>query len=104
MFRRFLITWLVLSILGYGMAMAADVHNELSTNQTHVISDHAANFTHADNADDCDHCCHGIFHLLGLVNAKKFGFTAYSFTLLSPYSITITTPPNTTPFRPPILT
>jgi len=88
MFRRFIITWFALSILGYGLAMAADVHNELSTDQTHIISDQLIDFSDAHNDSDCDHCCHGVLHLLGLISTGEVGFTVYCATSLSPYSIT----------------
>ncbi|MCU7930282.1 MAG: hypothetical protein KZQ90_05740 [Candidatus Thiodiazotropha sp. (ex Codakia rugifera)] len=72
MLRRLLTTWLIISILGYGMAMAADLHIELSPDQSHAISDHHP--YQPNDVDDnagCDHCCHGVLHLIGLKSSEN---------------------------------
>jgi|UPI000761A84A hypothetical protein len=102
MLRRLLITWLVVSILGYGMALAADVHNELSTDQTHTIGDHATNPSDMDDASDSDHCCHGIIHLLGLNRAEAIKLSADRGVLRTTYPVSIVSSPPTFLFRPPI--
>ncbi|MCF6282916.1 MAG: hypothetical protein L3J28_12045 [Candidatus Polarisedimenticolaceae bacterium] len=68
MIHRLIITWLVISILGYGMVFAADTHfGESPIDQVAVLDD-----THNIPSDDPhdlsanDHCSHGSFHLLGL--------------------------------------
>ncbi len=80
MFRRLIITWLVVSILGYGMALAADLHAGLATDPVHASGDHATSSdAHANDADDagcCDHCCHGVAHLLGLKRCDTFDLSA----------------------------
>lgn len=69
MIQRLLITmWLVLSILGYGMVIAADVHTEESPVDHQVVSlgdadDHTGDL---HNLTTHNHCGHGSFHLLGL--------------------------------------
>ncbi len=100
--RRVLITWLIVSILGNGMAVAADVHNELASDQTHTLDDHAANPGDTDNYDDCDHCCHGVTHLLGLNSATALSLTTNRGIILTPYSIFLASFSPHSPFRPPI--
>ncbi len=102
MLRRLLITWLVVSILGYGMAVVADVHNELATDQTHAIGDHATNPGDTDDASGCDHCCHGVIHLLGLNSAETFNLAADRSILLIPYSVSLISFSPPLPLRPPI--
>ncbi len=102
MLRRILITWLVVSILGYGMAVAADVHSELATDQTHAIGDHTTNPSDTDDASDCDHCCHGVIHLLGLHSAEALNLTTDRSILLIPYLVSLTSFSPPSPLRPPI--
>ena len=71
--RRLLALWVLVSLLGYGSAWAMDLHEALSPMQasgqfadvtTAVLP---ADRQHApERAPDCDHCCHGLSHLLGL--------------------------------------
>ncbi|WP_456375807.1 hypothetical protein [Thiolapillus sp.] len=63
MLSRFLKIWLILSIFGYGMVLASDVHGDLAGVQDVHLMDN-----NADPADDdgCHHCAHGVSHLLGL--------------------------------------
>lgn len=70
MLRRFVATWLMLSILGYGMAVIADVHHDdiaQSGMHSHLLGDADGQTDHPDQQTDSDHCCHGVAHLLGLV-------------------------------------
>ncbi len=62
--RRLIATWLMLSVLGYGMVVMADVHEEVAQAGLHepLLPDHDQQQT------DCDHCCHGLVHLLGLTS------------------------------------
>jgi len=103
MLRRFLISWLVVSLLGYGMALAADVHLEISTDRTHAVGDHATDPAGADDAADCDHCCHGVLHLLGLNGAEPVDFPVDRNSVLFPYSVSIPSFALATLLRPPIL-
>ncbi len=65
MLRRLLVTCLIVSILGYGMALAADVHGELDADDRVAALDTGADQDpHSDSG--CGHCSHGIIHLLGL--------------------------------------
>ncbi len=105
MFRRLIITWLVVSILGYGMALAADLHAGLATDPSHVLGDHATGSdAHVNDADGgcCDHCCHGAAHLLGLKRGDTFELPAERgvFPLSPAVSSTSFLPPS--PLRPPI--
>ncbi len=67
MIHRLIITWLVISILGYGMAIAADVHyGETQADQV-VALDDAGNLPDDPHGLPAhDQCGHGSFHLLGL--------------------------------------
>lgn len=102
MLRRFLVTWLALSILGYGMVVTADVHSDLSTDQVHAIGDHTPNPNDLDDSSSCDHCCHGIIHLLGLNNAETSNLAASRSILSNPYSVSLISFPPPPLFRPPI--
>ena len=103
MLRRLLITWLLVSIVGYGMALAADVHVELSSDQTHAIGDHATDPTDTGDEADCDHCCHGVLHLLGLKSDGNLDVPDDRNALRFPYSFLIKSTSPTTLLRPPIL-
>ena len=64
MVRHLIITWLVISILGYGMAIAADVHDE----ETQVMTVGDVTHLHDDphTLPAHDQCGHGSFHLLAI--------------------------------------
>jgi hypothetical protein len=66
MLARILKIWLIVSIFGYGLVLAADIHGELSVDHAVQLLDD--NSSVDDTADDggCHHCAHGISHLLGL--------------------------------------
>lgn len=104
MFRRLVAIWLMLSILGYGMAVTADVHNESVQSHDHVL---LLTDTHTDSDPvgqeiDCDHCCHGLAHMLGLVSeAEELPVTGISLPIIhrSKYPCFIFQAPA---FRPPI--
>ncbi len=102
MLRRFLVTWLVVSILGYGMAMAADVHNDLASDHIHIIGEHVNNQSDTDDAVGCDHCCHGVLHLLGLNSTETFNLEADLGIVPASYSVSLVSffPPSV--LRPPI--
>ncbi len=104
MFRRFLVTWLVVSILGYGVAVNADVHDEISTDQVHAIGDHTANPADLDDLSSCDHCCHGLIHLLGLNSTETLNLAANCSATPSPYSVSFISLSPPSLFRPPIAT
>ncbi|MCU7903076.1 MAG: hypothetical protein KZQ66_14635 [Candidatus Thiodiazotropha sp. (ex Lucinoma aequizonata)] len=54
------------------MVMAANLHIELSTDQTHAISDHHPSQPNdVDEKVDSDHCCHGVLHLIGLKSSES---------------------------------
>ncbi|RDH92420.1 MAG: hypothetical protein DIZ77_00800 [endosymbiont of Seepiophila jonesi] len=99
MLRRLIIAWLIVSILGYGMALAADAHNEQSTDHTHEIGD---NTTHPADASDSDHCCHGGIHLLGLTQAEAIKLSADQGIFWTPYPVSRASSPPAFLFRPPI--
>ena len=103
MLVRILKIWLMVSIFGYGMALAADVHGELAADSIHLSAD--STDLSGDPADDSDcthHCAHGSSHLLGLncasgipgMGSRSILLTDY---LLSWYSFS---PPSL--LRPPI--
>jgi len=71
--RRLLALWLLVSLLGYGSLWAMDLHGgDAASHQsaTHLadVTDAASTELPADQAVEppCDHCCHGISHLLAL--------------------------------------
>ncbi len=106
MFARFLKIWLIVSILGYGIALASEVHNEPVDNKVVQLSaDHPQSDTVNDVTDDsdCNHCGHGTSHLLGLCFIDKV-YVIHSDSILlgyhtvSRYSFS---PPSL--FRPPIV-
>jgi len=102
MLRRLLITWIIVSILGYGMAVVADVHFESAIDRTHAIGDHTPDPIDLDGSPSCDHGCHGVIHLLGLKSAEVQGLITGSSMLSIPYSFSFTSFSPTLPFRPPI--
>ena len=105
MLRSLLIVWLLISNLGYGMALLSDVHGGASLNTDTLSPHHLSHATdHLDTEDECDHCCHGLTHLLGLIKTDSLGPTVTQATIATPYSPPFTAPPPKKPFRPPITT
>ena len=102
MLRHFFIAWLILSILGYGMAMAADVHNDQASDHTHAISDHVNSQSDSDDSVGCDHCCHGVIHLLGLNSTETFYLVADRSIVHAPYLVSFTSVSPPSILRPPI--
>lgn len=78
MLTRLLITWLMMTIFGYGMALAVDIHNVQLPELAHSMDLHAAadQSSHADHDDSPrhDHCYHGSSHLVGLNSALYIDF------------------------------
>jgi hypothetical protein len=102
MLRRFLIIWLTVSILGYGMTMAAGVHAESASDSSYVFTDDSDTSSSQHNGTDCDHCCHGIIHLLGLINTSTFVISNSRTALPIPYSRSLHSFLPTSLLRPPI--
>ena len=98
---RFLIFWLILSILGYGMAMAADLHDGLHGDDHQQSADHQA-AQNTDHEAGCDHCCHGLMHLLGLPKSEAFELISCDARVQTSYLVKSTRSPPSPLFRPPI--
>ncbi len=102
--RRLLLIWLIVSVLGYGIALAADLHG---LGGAHAGATLQLDNAHGDDPDggsatDYDHCCHGAAHLLGL--GHSLGATP---TLQGPpprieARVALACPPPSSPYRPPI--
>ncbi len=105
MLARFLKIWLIVSILGYGMALAADVHGELTIDNDIQLVDSDTD-TPDSTTDDtgCHHCAHGISHLLGLSYVGGIAVATTRGILPPGYSLTwySFSPPSL--LRPPIHT
>ncbi len=101
MLRRFIITWLIVSILGYGMALAADVHGELLSDDGYSTLDNVpGQDQHGDS--DCGHCSHGTIHMLGLENSFTTPVIPLGNLLQCDYRAEMQAPPLQLPLRPPI--
>lgn len=103
MFRRILVTWLIVSILGYGVALAADVHGEQRGESGYSAADPApAQDQHADS--DCGHCSHGVTHLLGLASGLTAAPVILNHRFQADYLVSHLSPPLRRHLRPPIRT
>lgn len=101
MLRRFIITWLIVSILGYGMALAADVHGELLADDGYSTLDTTPDQDqHGDS--DCGHCSHGATHMLGLESSLTSLTVPLGSPLQCDYRAEMQAPPLQLPLRPPI--
>jgi len=106
--RRFTLIWLIFSLLGYSMVLAADLHHMDHKSDAGVALhlDKAGNTHHGDKPNapipDCDHCCHGTAHLLGLGRSlphqPRLPRSAVRVAIID---TTLCTLPSL-PFRPPI--
>ncbi len=79
MLRRLLTIWLIISTLGYGSAMATDLHEDETDESSQAYQfEHNSQDNDDTLADDnpdpglqtrlsCDHCCHGAAHVVGIV-------------------------------------
>ncbi len=101
--RRFIIFWLIFSILGYGMAMAADSHAGLHGEDHQLSAEHQMD-QDTDHEAGCDHCCHGFMHLLGLPKSDSFKLVSCHVNIQTPYKIKSSSSPPSSLFRPPIFT
>ena len=102
MIRRLIITLLVVSILGYGMSVVADMHyGESPADQivTLVDSDDSADDSH--NLTIHNHCSHGTFHLSGLSFAPAKPMLYGAYTPKSAYLATWVSFLDSPPSRPP---
>ena len=63
MLRLILSVWLICSVVGYGTALAVDLHHGAAEASLAASSDLPAD---DGQHPDCDHCGHGTTHLLGL--------------------------------------
>jgi hypothetical protein len=103
MLRGFLIIWLIVSNLGYGMTLLADVHQSTGLDADHQGSHHVTpELNDHEEGVDCDHCCHGLIHLLGLVDSMPSAPPVCSGHQPSGYLPPFTLAPSQRPFRPPI--
>ena len=70
--HRLLPLWLVISLLGYSSAWAMDLHGSVSgadqsVQQLFDLDDgELQQQTEQSIETDCDHCCHGMSHLIAL--------------------------------------
>ena len=84
MIRQFINICLVLSTLGYGMALAFDGHLDESQVQFSTFDDQ-----HEDHdTSDCDHCCHANAHLTGIEATDTRGLSANGGIMYSIYGPT----------------
>ena len=74
MLRRLIILWLIVSVLGYGLALAADVHQSewTASDVAGAPTPDSPNQQPALDDLDCGHCSHGVYHLLGLTPSFDF--------------------------------
>ncbi len=101
MLRRFILIWLMLSIFGYGMALAADLHGELSADMG-ISLDSTGDEDGSHDDTGCHHCSHGTSHLLGLNTVSCFNIYEGGKVLASAYRVSFDSfsPPSL--LRPPI--
>lgn len=105
MLNRLLITWLMMTILGYGMALAADVHHDRMAPLSHAM-DNSGGVDHPSHSDDDgtanhDHCYHGNAHLLGLKINTDFDFSTGQSMLSLLYTDSFISSTPTRLLRPP---
>ena len=101
MLRRFILVWLMLSIFGYGMALAADVHGELSAD-IGISLDNADDDNGSHDDAGCHHCSHGVSHLLGLNTVPCFNIHEGGKVLASTYRVSFNSLSPPSLLRPPI--
>lgn len=82
--------------------MSADVHDLTSMNHEHSTNGGSHNKVDSDTPDNCDHCCHGAAHLLGLSQAVLHTFVDYRSVEQAAYLMSLISfsPPSF--LRPPI--
>ena len=100
MLRNLFITWLIVSILGYGLGVAVNAHDDSTTDKAQ-ISTHV----HHDDTDtgaDGDHCCHGTFHLLGLGAGDMLPVTVSENNFQVTFTVSFSSTIPNIPIRPPI--
>ena len=103
MLQRALLFWLILSMLGYGLALAIDVHSaQMQPAASIVAADAGDQDKHAGPAC-CDHCVHGSAHLLGLHAAFAFQIAPAGAPLRSDDPPALRAPPFQKPLKPPAL-
>lgn len=95
----------MITILGYSMALAADVHNDQMPQLSHYMDNHDgghhSGHPEQDNDTAHDHCYHGNSHLLGLNINSDIDFSMDQSSLHFFYSDTIISIPPSRFLRPP---
>ena len=107
MIQKILISWLIITILGYGLALSIDVHNVKVPDvavgiDIHNIGDHS-DHQDSDTAKNHNHCSHGSSHLLGLNFDSLFNLPIDKSIYLARHSISLVTSPSSRLLRPPRL-
>ena len=104
MLHRFFLIWLILSMLGYGMVLAVDVHD------AQIQAPESIAATHEDGQEVnhvglacCDHCAHGSAHLLGLHAAFDFQIAPVGAPIRGDYRPVLRSPPFQELLKPPAL-
>ncbi len=93
MLKKLIITCLVISTFGYGMAWAFDGHWDDSQAQYGAQvgqhADHESPATDQHDTASCDHCCHANAHLTGLAVTGTGGLSADCSNIYSTYTATL---------------
>ncbi|GEM_PF-2549620 len=100
--RRLLAVWISLSILGFGMAVAADAHPPMA-DQAPFVGEPSHDGGQADPGAGCGDCCgHAAAHLLGLTAAEAFPPLPFSGVFRARFSPAATAHTPEALLRPPI--
>jgi len=107
--RRLLALWVVVSLLGYSSAWAMDLHQSLSNDDESghssmlAAASGADQPTEHDSASNCDHCCHGLSHLIGLSGSTAGAVMAAQASTILPPSVAFRSHTRAPDLRPPIV-
>ncbi len=101
MIRRLIITWLAISILGYGTVIAADVHYGEPQVNPITLEDSVNLPDDPHSLPAHDQCGHGCSHLLGLNFTPAKPPTGSTHSLKSAYLAAWNSLLNPPPSRPP---
>lgn len=104
--RKLILAILVICNVGAGIELAADLEDvllqsDLSSQAGDVLSTSLDGDQDGDSAVDCDHCCHAVAHLAGMIIRSRMipyqaGHTEFALADIL-YWLPPTAPPNPPP-------
>jgi hypothetical protein len=107
--RRLVALWLLVSLLGYGLVWAMDLHeSDANIQAVSMLTANAGIDAGTDPVDEhavdtcCTHCCHGLSHLVAISTAHGHDFRPHPETQSGSDAVAFRSRSQSPDLRPPI--